>query len=162
MARSKSARPRRANARASSPRSSVSTVSDQDLAWLIKAQGTGETLSDEDRAQLASALTELQELRRASTNRTRGTKKAAAKRLSDRLDNLRCELDNHIRIRDESMQSARSCRSALQLLPPAELRTVVASHVGNARVRNRMAVQVKQQMRPLISEAIELRKAARS
>ena len=47
---------------------------------------------------------------------------------------------------------------SLKFLQPAELSTLVGGHVANARLRNRMAVRVKRQMRPMINEAIELRR----
>jgi hypothetical protein len=89
-----------------------------------------------------SALNELQQRRQADGNRTAGAARATAKRRRERVEELRCEVENCQHQRDEAMRAARNTRQAFAMLPPEQLREAVGIHAYLAHCHNRAAVRL--------------------
>jgi uncharacterized membrane protein len=133
-------------------------VPDSDLSWLIRAQGTGQCLTDNDRALLRTALIELQTRRLADSNRAAGLAKRMVKQRNDRADQLFGDAGGQVYWRDTGMQRARDAKA---LGASEETRETIREAVRNARANNHRAIRLRRQARQLRESARQVEQQAR-
>lgn len=131
----------RAKSVAHSPRpSTVSSVSDSDLSWLIAALSRRQTIEAQD---ILPALHELQRRRSADTNRAAGQLQATRKRLQASLDREEVVATRERDNRNTAMQLARRPQNDAQ---------ATREEVHIARCASRRLVRALQERRGFLAQ----------